>query len=84
MALITCPECKKSISDSADACPSCGYKIAPDKIAEIKKEQQKLEKGSAIGCLTVIAILAILYVIGFFFVRLRQHKNNHTLGFNCA
>jgi hypothetical protein len=25
MALIDCPECKKSISDTAESCPSCGY-----------------------------------------------------------
>jgi ribosomal protein L37E len=27
MALITCPECNKSISDKAKACPCCGYPI---------------------------------------------------------
>lgn len=27
MALITCPECKKEISDQAKACPHCGYPI---------------------------------------------------------
>ena len=25
MALVTCPECKKEVSDSADACPHCGF-----------------------------------------------------------
>lgn len=29
MALIQCPECGKEISDSAKACPNCGYPIAP-------------------------------------------------------
>ena len=27
MALITCPECNKEISDTAKKCPHCGYKI---------------------------------------------------------
>lgn len=27
MALIYCPECKKSISDTAEVCPHCGFKI---------------------------------------------------------
>jgi hypothetical protein len=27
MALIDCPECAKSISDQAFACPSCGYPL---------------------------------------------------------
>lgn len=28
MALITCPDCKKEISDSADNCPHCGRPMA--------------------------------------------------------
>lgn len=28
MALITCPECSKEVSDQARACPSCGYPMA--------------------------------------------------------
>ena len=27
MALVECPECKKSISDTAESCPSCGYQL---------------------------------------------------------
>lgn len=27
MALIKCPECNKDVSDSAEACPNCGYRI---------------------------------------------------------
>ena len=27
MALITCPECSKEVSDQASACPGCGYPI---------------------------------------------------------
>lgn len=28
MALISCPECKKEISDKASSCPSCGAPIS--------------------------------------------------------
>lgn len=28
MALITCPECGKEISDQASACPNCGAPVA--------------------------------------------------------
>ena len=28
MAMITCPECGKSISDRALKCPACGYPIS--------------------------------------------------------
>jgi len=34
MALIKCPECRKSVSDRAAACPECGYPIT---IAHAKK-----------------------------------------------
>ncbi len=27
MALVECPECTKSISDTAQSCPSCGYQL---------------------------------------------------------
>ena len=34
MALIICPECEKSISEYAQACPSCGFPVAnpPDAV----------------------------------------------------
>lgn len=27
MALMECPECSKSVSDTAESCPSCGYQL---------------------------------------------------------
>jgi hypothetical protein len=66
MAMITCPECKKKVSETADSCPSCGYQLTPEKIAEIKKKEQKVQKGCGIGCLSVIVIFVILYMIGSF------------------
>lgn len=35
MALITCPECGKAVSEHAKACPNCGYPIARDDSAPI-------------------------------------------------
>lgn len=44
MALIRCPECGKQVSDTAKACPNCGYdfeavrefeKDLPDTTAEL-------------------------------------------------
>lgn len=59
MALITCPECKNQISETAENCPKCGYKITPEKVAEIKQQSKKFNKGCGIGCLIIIAIIAI-------------------------
>lgn len=64
MALITCPECEKKISENADSCPNCGYKLIPEKLAEIKKEEQRAHKSRNIGCL--VLILIILVMIGYF------------------
>lgn len=30
MAMTTCPECSKEVSDQAAACPACGYPFFPD------------------------------------------------------
>jgi DNA-directed RNA polymerase subunit RPC12/RpoP len=68
MALIKCPECKRKISDVAISCPNCGYKLTPERVAEIKKNSQPVQKGWGIVSLAVavIAISAILYMIYFF------------------
>ena len=66
MAMITCPDCKRQISENADSCPKCGYQLTTEKIAEIKKKQQRVKKGCGIGCLSVIVIFVILGIIGSF------------------
>ena len=45
MALITCPECKKQVSDKAAACPSCGAPIRPvtDKPARVERTGARWE-----------------------------------------
>lgn len=45
MALIKCPECgRENISDSADACPSCGFGIKQYFIEKHKEEKRKIEE----------------------------------------
>ena len=43
MALITCPECGKEISDTARSCPNCGYPITA------KENEENLTTSAAIG-----------------------------------
>jgi uncharacterized Zn finger protein (UPF0148 family) len=38
MALISCPECKMQISETALSCPHCGFILTPEQIAEIKEK----------------------------------------------
>jgi len=52
MALMKCPECKKDISDTALACPQCGYKIP------VPLLKQKLGFGGT--------ILAVVIIVAFF------------------
>lgn len=41
MALITCPECGKKISDKATSCPNCGCPIASVKnLQELSKQEE--------------------------------------------
>lgn len=60
MALITCPECKKQVSETADACPNCGYKFTPEKKAQLKKQEKEGQKIVRIGCFSVIGIVLII------------------------
>jgi len=66
MGLITCPECKKKISDSADSCPKCGYRLTPEKLIEIKKNEQHNKNVRFIGCLSLTVIIIIITFIGKF------------------
>lgn len=70
MTLITCPECKKEISNTAKTCPSCGFEMqASDKqlcqncnieaIAIKKKKQASI--GGIIGALIFIIAIPVLF-----------------------
>ena len=44
MALIKCPECgRENVSDSAEACPDCGYGIKAH-FEKIRKEEERKEQ----------------------------------------
>lgn len=50
MALITCPDCQKEVSDAAPACPSCGR---PRTEVAVKKV------GSGVGKLAGLTVLVV-------------------------
>ena len=87
MALITCPECgRKKVSDTAEACPSCGFGIkAYFKYTEpINKEPEHEEpknengieeirkKDSGKKPYILYALLALLVVCVLLYVFLKQ------------
>lgn len=41
MALVTCPECGRKVSERADACPNCGYPICASLQKSKQEEAQK-------------------------------------------
>lgn len=53
MALITCPECGRQISDLAISCPGCGYPINLQPRTEIKKKKSTRKTRRANGTGTV-------------------------------
>ena len=60
MALMTCPECKHSVSDQAPACPACGYPIKPPPARD-----KKTGLWWGLGCLLAIpAVLMVMAVVG--------------------
>lgn len=75
MAIITCPECGKEFSDSAEKCPNCGISINDVKAkihqlrmntdekyrAEVDSNQRKITKGSCIFISIIFVACLILY-----------------------
>ena len=69
MALVTCPECKKEISDTSKSCPSCGYELKEsgkqlcpncniEAIAVLKRKQVTF--GGIVGIFLFISLFLIL------------------------
>jgi hypothetical protein len=61
MALITCPECQKKISESAETCPNCGFKLSSEKVKNIKEQDKENFRNGAIGCVVILIVFFLLY-----------------------
>lgn len=62
MAMIQCPECKKAISDTAESCPKCGYKLTENKRTELK---QKAKQGKQMLILFGAALFVLILICSF-------------------
>lgn len=62
MALIKCPECGKSISESAISCPNCGYEFENNRIKKRKQINEKIFQNFGIS---IVVILALWMMNGF-------------------
>lgn len=65
MALVTCPECGKEISDTAKSCPNCGFDIQKYLRKDIKKSNKISSRYRKIFICIFIAILAIVAIVFF-------------------
>jgi len=67
MALISCPECKNKVSDSATSCPKCGTPITPQIIADASKK-----KVNGVG-IYIFVFLVFLVLCFIFFTPSSSH-----------
>jgi len=68
MALIQCPECRKTLSDQAEKCPDCGYPIKP--LSKPKNEEPIIVNNNAkegcflqtlnVGCVIVVIVVIVI------------------------
>jgi len=63
MALTKCKECGKEVSTKAKECPSCGAPV---------------KSSSSVGCLTIIAIIFVIGMIGSLFDNDKSYKSTKT------
>ena len=68
MSLIKCTECGKQISDKAESCPNCGYRIEStieekkEIPSTIKQEAKEIDKKISI-CYAIVAVLVVLLFV---------------------
>jgi predicted amidophosphoribosyltransferase len=75
MSLITCPDCRKEISDQATSCPHCGRPLNTSQSVKVEDTDARGFLGKPgtfshamnVGCLTIIIGLAVLIL--FFLVK---------------
>ena len=60
MAIITCPECKKAVSDSAISCPNCGYPLTKNVSQSQMAVQSEEQEGSIKDIINYLKYAAML------------------------
>lgn len=61
MAMFKCPDCKKKVSDKAEACPRCGHKFTDEEIQKLLTMQSRAE---LVATVIVILIAGYCYFSG--------------------
>lgn len=69
MALISCPECSKKISDQSISCPSCGFPTPSEQIDNDNSSASIGQRQKNSGCSgATIFLLVIIVAIGYWLV----------------
>lgn len=71
MALIPCPECGHSVSDTAPGCPHCGYVLTPENVAAAQSAQEETKKDNRFA---TFGYIVIALAVGYFVYSLSQGK----------
>lgn len=61
--LVRCPACKRRFSETAEACPKCGYKVSAATMASLRV---KAVKGKRFGSLVAAVMLLLISAFVFF------------------
>lgn len=61
MAMFKCPDCKKKVSDKAEACPHCGHKFTREEIQKLRTMQSRAK---LVATVIVILIAGYCYFSG--------------------
>ena len=85
MATFPCPECTRNISEYAESCPQCGYKLAPgegtrlrerweeilarQRDERIKKERKRQREEDIFGCGLTVVIISLIALAVFLLSR---------------
>jgi hypothetical protein len=84
MALTECPECRKDVSSEAIACPHCGYRVQPQKMAQPAPTATPTARGKSIGCggylAIIIVIIIVMAIIGSFIPKDPNYKAGYEAG----
>lgn len=86
MTLINCPECNKSVSNTAKQCPNCGYNIKAyikqQKIQNTNLNENKDEKNAIIFFISVIVVIIIIGIIMFFTTYVKNNTPDSSIKTN--
>ena len=76
MEQIHCPECKREVSDRAQACPHCGY---PFEKTTLKKSEQTKKELKLVLIILVPIVLAITALLFYSLSRIKAKEGEGTM-----